>query len=692
MRLRGIATLVLLTAAAIAVMGWRVVDDHIAGLRAEAEHEARAVASAQLLAVRRDVERTLETVLALHRVGTLMTALQPSDQNPMLHRIRQILDETASRESFGVMQFALADSTGRVVWSTAAAFSGVDLADREHFRVHRDGVVDRYVSAPVVGRITGRWSVQITRAIRSQDGRLEGVLVVSLDPDALSTRMRELLGAAGGSLSLLRDADAVILATSEESGRLLGQRSSAGDWLSLSASSPGEVIQATRPPARRDDNPNILLSASRIAEWPLVLVHRLDLSGMDGQVEQRRRRLLLALGGAIATAILSILLLYSVVNRARAQQDAKRARKEARHAAALLDSLPGAPYRSSLAPDGRWLRQDLSRAMCRLLDCQSPADNEEGWHDLGRPSAERARFHRQLTEVGEASAEYAVLRPDGSRIWLLDRARLVGYSEQGAIELVGILTDITRERQMQVKAMTAAKLATLGEMATGVAHELSQPCAAIALAADIGLMEMDRNGADSPATLRRMFEEIALYTMRLRDTVDHFRIFSRGEGHAADGLSLHEAAAGALGIARGSLIAAGIQIKLSVADDLPRVSGSRIPFEQVLVNLLINARDAMRDQAPADRWVELAALQSEDGRTVLVTLRDSGPGLSEDLQERVFEPFFTTKPIGEGTGLGLAIAYGTVRAAGGTIAIANHPAGGAVVTIVLPVLSSAESR
>lgn len=135
---------------------------------------------------------------------------------------------------------------------------------------------------------------------------------------------------------------------------------------------------------------------------------------------------------------------------------------------------------------------------------------------------------------------------------------------------------------------------------------------------------------------------------------------------------------GAITIVGGALRSAGVRVELAIPEGLPQVRGSVVALERVLVNLMVNARDAMEEKPEAERRIEITCQRTADDYEVVLTLRDHGTGISTKVLERAFEPFFTTKPVGKGTDLGLSIAYGTIAASAAASYLRNHPEGGAL--------------
>lgn len=247
-----------------------------------------------------------------------------------------------------------------------------------------------------------------------------------------------------------------------------------------------------------------------------------------------------------------------------------------------------------------------------------------------------------------------------------------------------------RERQLA----HTSKLAVLGEMAAGIVHELNQPLNIIRMAADSMRSGRVRANADEMA---EQFSLIAGQSMRMAEIMQNMRLFSRddfGRKHAFDP---REAVEQALSWLRGELAEKGIELVFDMRDSSGRVFGEMARFEQVVVNLVVNARDAIlrkaADGADAKVVGRIAVRVADDvgADKVVVMVSDTGGGVPEAIIDRVFEPFFTTKEQGEGTGLGLSISYGIVAGMDGTLTVRNAETG-AVFTVTLPRLAPAEQR
>lgn len=234
-------------------------------------------------------------------------------------------------------------------------------------------------------------------------------------------------------------------------------------------------------------------------------------------------------------------------------------------------------------------------------------------------------------------------------------------------------------RQAQDDLIQAGKLAALGQMSAALSHEFNQPLAAIRSYADNAQLLIERNReAEASGNLQRIKE----LTARMADISKHLMTFARKPRSELRPVALAEVLDDTLDFLRIRLERAGAEIALDVSDRELTVLAGRVRLQHVILNLVSNALDAMQGQARPRIEISLEARQ---GR-VFLRLRDHGPGIPEAQLARIFDPFFTTKDVGEGLGLGLSISYNIVKDFDGSLRAENHPEGGAVFTIELPLL------
>jgi len=232
-------------------------------------------------------------------------------------------------------------------------------------------------------------------------------------------------------------------------------------------------------------------------------------------------------------------------------------------------------------------------------------------------------------------------------------------------------------RQMQAELVQAAKLATLGRMSAALSHEYNQPLAAIRSDAEIAEMLIDRGRAEEA---KGNLTRIGGMVSRMAELAKTLKGFTRKSGTDIKPVSMRQVVDEAMLLLQPQIK----QSKVALVIDLPPenliVGGGRIRLEQVVINLLANALDAVSDH-PQPK-VSLTLVRS--GGKAVMTVRDNGTGISEDVLPQIFDPFFTTKSVGAGLGLGLSIAYKIVHDFAGSLSAANDANGGAVFTMSLP--------
>jgi C4-dicarboxylate-specific signal transduction histidine kinase len=400
--------------------------------------------------------------------------------------------------------------------------------------------------------------------------------------------------------------------------------------------------------------------------------------------------LLFGLAGIAGAALV---LLFSVWRQGRqvhamaeAELEGLR-RKEEEKLSRILDGLPGAVYLGELYPDGSMRLDSVSQGHegLRELGLGHGQGTAQGWWERLDPETQEALrdFGRRLMEHGQAMVEYAVRREDGAQVWLRDTARVTGLAADGYAGVVGMVVDCTAERQIADRALHASKLATMGRIATSIAHEMIQPISTILLAGETAMNGLpDAEGLDPT---RKRIGRIVEQAKRARDFMDHLRIFGRADTGALDPVFLPDALDGALRIAMPALTEGRVEFVRQIDPDLPPLRARRVLLEQLLLNLILNARDAMENQPAETRRLRVTAVPDGDTRAMVV-IEDSGPGMPEAVLRHAFEPFFTTKPAGKGTGLGLAICASIAEGFGGSIAAANSSLG-LRITLLLPLWS-----
>jgi C4-dicarboxylate-specific signal transduction histidine kinase len=263
-------------------------------------------------------------------------------------------------------------------------------------------------------------------------------------------------------------------------------------------------------------------------------------------------------------------------------------------------------------------------------------------------------------------------------------------SRKAMIHIMGDLRSTTQEmerreqelRDKQEQLVQAGKLATLGELTTGVAHELNNPLNNIGLYVGnvIDRIQMgELNGKSSLEDLEKAMEQVRKAT----EIISHLRTFGRAALVTFEPVDVDEVIERALSLMQEQLRLRAISVELDLCSDELVVQGNPIQLEQVFINLLTNARDAL-EEAPQGRR-RVGIVSSLEGDRIRIVFADNGPGIPAAIAQRVFDPFFTTKEVGTGTGLGLSITYSIVKEHAGDISLERTPGGGATFTVELPV-------
>jgi two-component system C4-dicarboxylate transport sensor histidine kinase DctB len=261
-------------------------------------------------------------------------------------------------------------------------------------------------------------------------------------------------------------------------------------------------------------------------------------------------------------------------------------------------------------------------------------------------------------------------------LWKNQRQRRE-YEQHIREELEAKVEKRTRElRYTQEELVQAAKMAALGQLSAGINHELNNPLTAIRAYADNAAQFLD---IGKPDIARNNLTEIVALTERMATITRQLKTFSRKSTGQMETCDLHRALDSALSIVQPKLAQTRVQLEQLRADHTRYVQADLVWLEQILVNLLSNAVEAVQEQDEQHIWI---TLQQADGQ-VCVSVRDNGAGISEQALPRVFEAFFTTKTVGKGLGLGLSISYRLAKDMHGHLAVRNAREGGAIFTLSL---------
>ncbi len=299
----------------------------------------------------------------------------------------------------------------------------------------------------------------------------------------------------------------------------------------------------------------------------------------------------------------------------------------------------------------------------------------------GRESFPSSDDAEKIAVPFSTEVEDAVLRGT----FLVTITPLVG-EEGESVGFVLVAHDITPHARLEAeradlrnRLVQSEKLAALGQFVAGIAHELNNPLQAV-----LGHLELLRTTGAFPKELRRDMQRIYREADRAAKIVRNLLVFAGSRRLVRKRTSINAALSRVLALRAPAFRASNIEVVRRHEEGLPRVKGDPLLLQQALLNIVINAEQAI---AGAGGRIETRTYTRppNDEQCVVVEIRDTGPGIPSTVMPHLFEPFYTTKEVGKGTGLGLAITYGIIQEHGGQIAAANHPDGGAVFTVRLPV-------
>jgi PAS domain S-box-containing protein len=603
-----------------------------------------------------------------------------------------IADGTIKSGAFAAI--SIVDERGNLVATSFERVPGGPLtaADRPHFTVHipRDtGTV--FVGQPIQSRLTGKATIPISRRITKPDGSFGGIVSVQIEP----TRFTDFYGDA-----TLRPADVIGLVGLDgiTRARRVGRQHSSGEnveggrLLAEQATLPSGTIIA---PGKLDGVKRIY-SYRTLRDYPLLVT--VGVSEQDVLLPSSQRRLRNYLGAALLSLVMgffTVLLIAAVDRKKRAVVKLERA----------MDDLKAVHGR--LAEQASLLDKAQDAIIVRDLDHRVTYWNKSAERLYGRSAAEvlgtvaperesdPAVFDeamQRLLEQGDWMGELAQVGKDGRRLTVESRWTLVKKDEAGGAAAVLVInTDITERTKLEQQFLRAQRLESIGTLAGGIAHDLNNVLTPIMMS--IGMLtehERDPERLDILNTLETS-------ARRGADMVQQVLSFARGvEGRRVQ----VDVAAVLRDVERivNDTFLKNIEVRTCVPHDLWSVSGDPIQLHQVLLNLCVNARDAMPEggtlglsaaNVTLDAAFAVGNIEAKAGPHVLLKVKDSGDGIPREILDRIFEPFFTTKDVSKGTGLGLSTSLAIVKSHGGFIRVESEAGEGTTFWVYLPAQGAA---
>src|SRR5438477_2116238 len=318
------------------------------------------------------------------------------------------------------------------------------------------------------------------------------------------------------------------------------------------------------------------------------------------------------------------------------------------------------------------------------------------FHERVHPDDQPLRdsaIKRAIETKGNYEIEYRILLPDGTVRWISGRAHCISDGDRRSTRLLGVSMDVTERKQAEKEAMEQrdelfhlSRVATLGQLSSSLAHELNQPLGIILSNAQAAQHMLAADNPDIPE-LREILVDIVGEDLRAGEVITRLRsLLKRGETRLLP-LALNEVIEDVLHLLRSDLAARGVTAESKLAERLPDVPGDEVQLQQVLINIVGNACDAMAENPPGDRRLRIST--SAESGAVFVSIEDQGRGLPNGDSSQIFEPFFTTKS--HGLGIGLAICRSIIAAHHGRLWAEPNKGRGVTLRIELPVIAPAAS-
>lgn len=362
---------------------------------------------------------------------------------------------------------------------------------------------------------------------------------------------------------------------------------------------------------------------------------------------------------------------------------------QARESAPAIETLPLAPQVMLGALERAPIMVVWSRADGRIIyvnaqACETLGYTREEMVRLRVPDLvvefDPARFeahNRELDTRGRHNFELTHRAKDGRQVPVAVQASRMMVN--GEMLTCAYVADISERKRVEEELQRSQRMDSLGRLASGIAHDLRNMLSPVLLGAQV------LQGTTRDPESWRILGEMCGQINRCNNLLNQLLVFARGSDGHRERLSLVPILEETLAFCVGSF-PRGVEVTTQLPQELPEVMGNPTQLEQVVMNLLVNARDAM----PEGGRLEIALGEGpelEGALTVAIRVSDSGVGIPASLQERIFEPFFTSKPPGQGTGLGLSTTLGIVRGHGGRIHVESNPGQGSCFTVLLPIAS-----
>ncbi len=296
-------------------------------------------------------------------------------------------------------------------------------------------------------------------------------------------------------------------------------------------------------------------------------------------------------------------------------------------------------------------------------------------------------FNKTMRDGLAQNIELRFIKKDKSFLVTETNATILHDPEENPISIMMIIRDISERKNLEMQLVHSERMAGLGQMASGIAHEINQPLNTISMAVDNLLGEITEYENINHEYFRKKSEKVFDNITRIRNIIDHIRVFSRShDDHILSGFNVNSSITNAVTMISEQFKYHGINLKLFLDDQLQDITGNTFKFEQVILNLLSNAKDALLEKEDTmkrsfDKSIEIKS--SSDDNTILVEVTDNGVGIDSDQIKLILLPFYTTKDPRKGTGLGLSVSYQIIKEMNGSLEFSSEVAVGTKARIML---------
>jgi len=329
---------------------------------------------------------------------------------------------------------------------------------------------------------------------------------------------------------------------------------------------------------------------------------------------------------------------------------------------------------------------DMNPSGLEILDLKGPDDllRRNFFKDFFGDGKKAEAVQKELQEKGFIKdAELILQTPKGNKHTVLFSGTMTQTEESRLIGLEGIIKDITLRKEMEAQLMQADKLASLGQLSAGLAHEINNPLGLV-----LGYTRLVMKETDPEVSSYGDLKVIEKHALNCKNIVENLLKFSRAAGTIKSAVNLNHLIREVINVVKHKFSMEKVQIHDQLSSDLPLTMADPEKISQVFMNILMNAFQSIESAGV----ISVSSLWDPERRRFQIIFEDTGSGIPPEILPKIFDPFFTTKPIGMGTGLGLAVSYGIIKDHSGRIRVESTPRKGSRFIVELPLIESAETE